>query len=858
MKIFSYNIRGLGAGEKRREVRRLIMEKRPDVFCLQETKLEVVDDALCRSLWGSETVQYSYKPAVGASRGIITMWDASTVNVWMSVTMSHCLLVKGKFIKNNVDFVLTNVYAPCDNRGRLFLWNELSGMIQRFSSVVWCVLGDFNVVRSSEERKSRSVNGNNDDFASFNHFIDGNFPLRGRKFTWYCGDGLSMSRLDLFLLSDAWITSYPNCVQVALARGLSDHCPIMLSIEEQNWGPKPLRMLKCWADIPGYGDFVKENWQFFSKIQVAKNRLATLDVVGESRSLVAEEETEMHLLTADILGYSKLKASMQWQKSRVDWLKEDGVSVEGVAEVRQTVYQNFRNHFQKKLHNRPDIDGLVFKLISSSDGADLIKPFFMEEIKAAIWDCDSYKCPGPDRINWVFFKDFWEVLKIDLLNFFAEFHHNGKLTKGLNSTFIALIPKVESPQCVADFRPIALVSSVYKILSKVLANRLRNIVGTVVSTNQSTFIKDRQILDGILIANEIVDEAKKEKKDLLLFKVDFEKAYDSVDWGYLEAVMLKMNFPGVWRNWIMECVSTATASVLVNGSPTDEFGFERGFRQGDPLSPFLFLLAAEGLHVMMSALVSNRLFTPFGIRSQNTVYVRALKAVLILFQSISGLKVNFNKSMLFGVNVNDSWLHEAASVMNCKHGRLPFLYLGLPIGGDPRKLQFWYPLVDRICNRLSGWKCKNLSVGGRLIMLKSVLSSIPVYFLSFFKSPSGKWVWRCMEERESLWNVVLCAKYGQTGGRVKFEEGTGSIWWRTLNEIRAGVGMADPGWMVDNIIREVGDGHSTLFWTDPWLEERPLARIAFTIIWISVLYIIWKDRNKRIFTSGADTLETMA
>ncbi|PNY01535.1 cysteine-rich receptor-like protein kinase, partial [Trifolium pratense] len=158
-------------------------------------------------------------------------------------------------------------------------------------------------------------------------------------------------------------------------------------------------------------------------------------------------------------------------------------------------------------------------------------------------------------------EDFWDVLKIDLLNFFAEFHRNGKLTKGLNSTFIALIPKVESPQRVADFHPIALVSSVYKILSKVFANRLRNVVGNVVSTSQYAFIKGRQILDDILIANEIVDDAKKEKKDLLLFKVEFEKAYDSVDWDYLEEVMTKMNFPIVWRAWIMECVKTATASV---------------------------------------------------------------------------------------------------------------------------------------------------------------------------------------------------------------------------------------------------------------------------------------------------------
>jgi hypothetical protein len=165
---------------------------------------------------------------------------------------------------------------------------------------------------------------------------------------------------------------------------------------------------------------------------------------------------------------------------------------------------------------------------------------------------------------------------------------------------------------VADFPPISLVSSVYKILSKVLANRLRKVVGNVVSTTQSAFIRGRQILDGILIANEIVDDAKKSNKDLLLFKVDFEKAYDSVDWGYLDEVMYKMNFPVLWRSWIMECVTTATASVLVNGCPTDEFTFERGLRQGDPISPFLFLLASEGLNVMMKAMVTILLLIVLG------------------------------------------------------------------------------------------------------------------------------------------------------------------------------------------------------------------------------------------------------
>ncbi|GAU40836.1 hypothetical protein TSUD_287740 [Trifolium subterraneum] len=579
-------------------------------------------------------------------------------------------------------------------------------------------------------------------------------------------DGLIMSRLDRFLLSDDWMISFPNCTQMALPRTLSDHCPILFSIDERNWGPRPLRMLKCWLEIPGFLD--------------------------------DDELSEMRSLPVDIMALSKLQASMHWQKSRINWLKEGDANIkffhgimsarrrvnamhsfvvnrhtiDGVEEVRQLVFNHFSQHFRKKNFLRPDISSLSFKLVLERDREELIKPFLLEEIKTAIWDCDSFKSPGPDGINLGFFKDFWDILKVDLLNFFSEFHRQGIITKGLNSTFIALIPKVESPQRVADFRPIALVSSIYKILSKVLANRLKNMIGSVVSHTQSAFIKGHQILDGILIANEVVDDAKRAKKDLIMFKVDFEKAYDSVEWDYLEEVKIKMNFPRVWRGWIMECVSSATASVLVNGCPTDEFSLERGLRQGDPLSPFLYLLAAEGLHIMMDSAVSNHLFMPYNIGNANEVSVshlqfaddtlligakswaniRTLKAVLILFESISGLKVNFHKSMLFGLNVNISWLHAAASVLRCK------------------------------------------------------------------------WVWRLLEEGDSFWCEVLRAKYGQMGGRVCFSEGVGSSWWRTLNQIRDGVGLMDSRWLKDNIITKVGDGRNTLFWTEPWLEDCPFYR----------------------------------
>ena len=514
-----------------------------------------------------------------------------------------------------------------------------------------------------------------------------------------------------------------------------------------------------------------------------KGKMSILDEKSELSALLEEEVKDLHDLTANLHSMAQTQKSISWQKSRMLWLHEgdanskkihgcmssrrrhnainvvsvDGVSVEGVHNIRVAVFNHFATHFKAADARRPGIGGLQFRKLTCGEAGNLSKPFSMEEIKQAVWDYDSFKSPGPDGISFGFIKQFWDVLKDDFLRFMTEFHRNGKLTKGINSTFIHLIPKVNSPQWLTDFRPISLVVCLYKVLAKVLANKLRLVVGSVVSESQSAFIKGKQILDGILIAIEVVDEARRLNKELLLFKVDFEKAYDFVDLRYLDSVMASMNFPTIWRKWIFECVGTVTASVLVNGCPTYEFPIERGLRQGDPLSPFLFLLAAEGFNVLMNVVVGAQMFRGYGVEHVGEVClthlqfvddtiiigekswqnVRTMRAMLLLFADISGLKVNFNKSMLTGVNIPVSWLSEAALVMNCRRGTIPFVYLGLPIGGDSRKFAFWKPIVDRIVSRLSSWNHRFLSFGGRLVLLKAVMSSLPVYFLSFFKAPAG-------------------------------------------------------------------------------------------------------------------------
>lgn len=230
---------------------------------------------------------------------------------------------------------------------------------------------------------------------------------------------------------------------------------------------------------------------------------------------------------------SRANTSIAWQQSRVHWLREgdanskyfhsvllgrrrrnhfhsivvDGTEIEGVLPVRQAVYSHFENHFKRCGTERIALHNLTFQTLSYAEGGGLTRPFSFEEVKAAVWDCDSYKSPGPDGMNFGFFKDFWGDLQQDIMRFMVEFHRNGKLSRGINYTFIALIPKVDHPQKLNDYRPISLVGSIYKVLAKVLANRLRQVIGSVVASEQSAFVQNRQILDGILIANEVVDEA---------------------------------------------------------------------------------------------------------------------------------------------------------------------------------------------------------------------------------------------------------------------------------------------------------------------------------------------------------------
>lgn len=221
---------------------------------------------------------------------------------------------------------------------------------------------------------------------------------------------------------------------------------------------------------------------------------------------------------------------MREKKNEIQGLWSDGVWADSVKDVKNRVFHHFQKHFDSTHFPRPVLPLPHFpKHLEPVDNIFLTVEFSEEEIKNVIWSIDSNGSPGPDGFTFGFYKANWEIVKGDIMKVMQKVHSNSRFVKGFNPSFLCLIPKCPSPSSIEEYRPIFLISSAYKIIVKTLADRLSKVIDVVVSNNQTTFIKGRHIMDGILILNEALDEAKKKKLGRFLFKVDFAKAFDSID-----------------------------------------------------------------------------------------------------------------------------------------------------------------------------------------------------------------------------------------------------------------------------------------------------------------------------------------
>ncbi|RVW17381.1 LINE-1 retrotransposable element ORF2 protein [Vitis vinifera] len=301
-------------------------------------------------------------------------------------------------------------------------------------------------------------------------------------------------------------------------------------------------------------------------------------------------------------------------------------------------------------------------------------------LKEEFFQLNKEKAPGPDGFTIAVYQECWDVIKDDLMRVFFKFH-----TKG------------------------------------VLSGRLRKVLHETIFGSQGAFVEGRQILDAVLIANEVVDEKRRSGEEGVVFKIDFEKAYDHVDWGFLDHVLQRKGFSQKWRSWMRGCLSSSSFAILVNGNAKGWVKASRGLRQGDPLSPFLFTLVADVLSRLMIRAEETGITEGFLVgRDRTRVSLLQFADDTIFFSKAS---LDFFKTLRLSF-----WFLGKVS-------EWPLSYLGLPLGGNPKTIGFWDPVVERISRRLDGWKKAYLSLGGRITLIQSCLSHILSYFLSLFKIP---------------------------------------------------------------------------------------------------------------------------
>ncbi|RVX23043.1 LINE-1 retrotransposable element ORF2 protein [Vitis vinifera] len=812
MKIISWNTRGLGSKKKRRVVKDFLRSEKPDVVMFQETKKEECDRRFVGSVWTARNKDWAALPAF---------------------------------------------YGPNNSTLRKDFWVELSDIVG-LASPRWCVGGDFNVIRRSSEKLGGSrltpSMKDFDDFISDCELID--LPLRSASFTW-----LNMQvnpvckRLDRFLYSNEWEQAFPQSIQGVLPRWTSDHWPIVLETNPFKWGPTPFRFENMWLQHPSFKEnfgrwwreFQGNGWEghkFMRKLQFVK---------------------------------AKLKV---WNKASFGELKS----------IKEEILRYFEKLYTSPSGESWRVEGLDWSPISGESAFRLESPFTEEEIFKAIFQMDRDKAPGPDGFTIAVFQDCWEVIKEDLVKVFAEFHRSGIINQSTNASFIVLLPKKSMSRRISDFRPISLITSLYKIIAKVLAGRIRGVLHETIHSTQGAFVQGRQILDAVLIANEIVDEKRRSGEEGVVFKIDFEKAYDHVSWDFLDHVLEMKGFGSRWRKWMSGCLSSVSFAVLVNGNAKRWVKASRGLRQGDPLSPFLFTIVADVLSRMLLKAKERNVLEGFKVGRNrtrvshlqfvdDTIFfsssreedMMTLKNVLLVFGHISGLKVNLDKSNIYGINIEQNHLSRLAEMLDCKASGWPILYLGLPLGGNPKTSGFWDPVIERISRRLDGWQKAYLSFGGRITLIQSCLTHMPCYFLSLFKIPASVAAKIERMQRDFLWSGVgegkrdhlvnwdvVCKPKSRGGlgfGKISIRNVAllGKWLWRYPREgsalwhqvILSIYGSHSNGWDVNNIVRwshrcpwkaialvyqefskftrfVVGNGDRIRFWDDLWWGEQPL------------------------------------
>ncbi|XP_026378165.1 uncharacterized protein LOC113272563 [Papaver somniferum] len=625
----------------------------------------------------------------------------------------------------------------------------------------WCIGGNWNAILCQADRNI--AGGTKRNGKKFRHFLNSqnllDIPMAGGRFTWTNSQSSPLLlRLDRFVMPMEWEDRCPGLVQTRLKRPISDHAPILLSCYGGTSFKSPFRFENYFLSHP----------DFLNSLRIWWNNLT----FSGKPSFVLEKKLQGLKNFIKKWGRENF-GSLQTEQDRLENLIDVMDSLEEINGLPQEEFAE-RENFRYRAHG---ITSLVINdtmghdkdTINAENSIMLERPFTEDEVRNVVKCFGLKKSPGHDGYTMEFFKATWDIIKPELMNIFNEFHCTGRLYWRLHCTNIILLPKCEGVVSMHNYRPISLIGGIYKIISKCLADRMKIVMPIIISKYQGAFIDERQITDGNLITSELIDAREKSYTPGLVVKVDFQKAFDNINWNCLNYTMSR-NIKGV--------------------------------RQGDPFSTFLFILVVEVLSLMIQRDANLNLIQGFKPSANGDTihhlqysddlimfldnseeHITNLKNLLIDFEIISGLK-KFQQRLS---NWQRRYLSKGGRLMLIKHVlcNLPIYYMSL--FQIPSSVEKQLDNIMRCflwgADKKMGW------VGWNKVNLSKQRGGVGVKRLRLIdRDLHAKWIWRYNTERKAFRRSIINQKFGGSkdallpnDSKTSVETSVGKSFWHGIS-----------------------------------------------------------------------------